>query len=246
MVPYAAVRGYASVVVAAAQLASDGLVAGAYLHGSAVLGGFQPGRSDVDLLLVVDGPLTRTQSARVGRAMVGVSSCPGVGLEASAVTVSAARAPGGPWPFLVHVTTAVANRKLVVGDGHDGDPDLALHYAVARQNGWAVCGPPGYELIGEVPRGVLIERLEAEIAWGLEQSTMAYAVLNAARALRYALGMTICSKLDGGEWAIAAGEPAAVIEPALAEQRGARPSALSAAQKEWVRGVAARVRAARR
>ena len=97
-----------------------------------------------------------------------------------------------------------------------------------------------------MPRRVLLERLQAELAWGLKESSMAYAVLNAARALRYALETTICSKLDGGEWALAHGEPPAVIEPALAEQRGARSSALTAAQDQWVRNVADRIRAARR
>ena len=245
VVPDAALRDFALAVTAAAQGASAGLVVGSYLHGSAVLGGFQPGRSDVDLLVVVDDGVEAAQVRALGRALAETPGCPGAGLEASAVTVSAARAPGEPWPFLVHVTTAVADRKIVVGDGHDGDPDLALHYAVARQNGWAVYGPPGSELVGAVPRRVLLERLQAELAWGLKESSMAYAVLNAARALHYALETTICSKLDGGEWALAHGEPPAVIEPALAEQRGARSSALTAAQDQWVRNVADRIRAAR-
>ncbi len=243
VVPEEAIRDFASAVTAAAQKASGGLLVGSYLHGSAVLGGFQPGRSDVDLLVVVDDGVTPAQVRMLADALAGVPGCPGVGLETSAVTVSAARMPAEPWPFLVHATTATADRKIVVGDGHDGDPDLALHYAVARQSGWAAYGPPASETVGAVPRRVLLERLQVELAWGLEQSHMAYAVLNAARALRYALDGTICSKLDGGEWAIAHGEPAAEIEPALAEQRGGRPSALTAGQEEWVRSVAARLRA---
>ena len=38
------------------QTVGDRLV-GTYLHGSAALGGFVPGRSDIDLLVVVDGPV---------------------------------------------------------------------------------------------------------------------------------------------------------------------------------------------
>ena len=111
-----------------------------YLHGSAVLGGFQPGRRDVDMLVVVHDTVTPGKIRWLARGIRTVSGCPGVGLEASAVTVSAAGALGEPWPFVVHVTIAVADRKIVAGAGHDGDPDLALHYAVVRQSGWAAYG----------------------------------------------------------------------------------------------------------
>ncbi len=73
---------------------------------------------------------------------------------------------------------------------------------------------------------------------------MAYAVLNAARTLRYVIEGVLCSKIDGGEWAIARGEDRRLIAPAVAEQRGAPPSAASIEQATWVRHVAGQVRAA--
>lgn len=67
---------------------------------------------------------------------------PAVGLEASVVTQSAAMIPHAPWPFLVHVTNHPDDSKVVYGVDCDGDPDLALHYAVLRQRGWTAVGTP--------------------------------------------------------------------------------------------------------
>jgi hypothetical protein len=44
---------------------------GAYVHGSAALGGFQPGRSDVDVLLVVADELAEDAQLRRGAATPG-------------------------------------------------------------------------------------------------------------------------------------------------------------------------------
>jgi hypothetical protein len=56
--------------VASATAAVSGLqLAGAYLHGSAVLGGFNARRSDVDVLAVCDGPMTAAQQSAVAEAL---------------------------------------------------------------------------------------------------------------------------------------------------------------------------------
>lgn len=46
---------YALKVASATAAASGSQIAGVYLHGSAVLGGFEARRSDVDVLAVSDG-----------------------------------------------------------------------------------------------------------------------------------------------------------------------------------------------
>lgn len=48
-----------------ATLAPD-MVRGVYVVGSAALGGWQPGRSDLDVLVVIDRPMTETDLAMVG------------------------------------------------------------------------------------------------------------------------------------------------------------------------------------
>lgn len=212
----------------------------AYVHGSSVLGGFVPGRSDVDLLLVVDTqPLSRSTAKTLGEVMLEVGECPGSGLEVSAVAAVDASSPASPWPFVVHASSTPGDRKVLVGDEHDGDPDLALHYAVVRQSGWVVYGPPPEEVVGVISPEVVRDSLRSELLWGLEHAPMAYAVLNAARALRYAADEILCSKLDGGKWAINHGEPAEIIAPALDDQRLGTTTPITAAQAAWVRRVVA-------
>lgn len=235
------VNAYARAVTAAAQDVEGVVLVGSYLHGSAVLGGFVPGRSDIDLLLVLEGPTAQPVAQTLGEVLISVASCPGAGLEASVVAQAAAKVPAPPWPFVVHATSTPGDRKVVVGEYHGGDPDLALHYAVVHQYGWAVHGPPAAELVGLVQREVILDALRDELRWSLEHAPMAYAVLNAARALRYAVESTLCSKLDGGEWAIDHGEPADIIEPALDRQRTGAAAMLTAAQEAWVNSIAQRL-----
>jgi predicted nucleotidyltransferase len=52
--------GFAEALARAASRALGDAVGGVLLHGSLTLGDYLPGRNDVDLLVVVDDPLTDT------------------------------------------------------------------------------------------------------------------------------------------------------------------------------------------
>ncbi|HKD96752.1 MAG TPA: aminoglycoside adenylyltransferase domain-containing protein [Micromonosporaceae bacterium] len=192
-------------------------VVGVYLHGSAVLGGFDPARSDVDVLAVVAGSDPESQRD-TGAALAATGPfCPGTGLEASVITAATA-ADVGDCPFEVHVGTA--DGTLVTGAGHHGDPDLVLHVAVCRQHALAVTGRPPREVFGPVPPGRIRAALGDELRWGRDHGSGAYAVLNACRALRYAAEGVLCSKLDGAAWYLAAHPGDAAATAAVAAQRG--------------------------
>jgi hypothetical protein len=107
---------------------------GAYLHGSAVLGGFDARRSDVDVIAVCAGPLTAAQQAGVASALQRLP-CPARGLELSVVTLSVARCPMASPAFELHLTTGDTDAKVVDGHCAGGDPDLVPHLAVCRQAG---------------------------------------------------------------------------------------------------------------
>jgi streptomycin 3"-adenylyltransferase len=109
------VRAFTRVLAdALAHVACDSLV-GVYLHGSAVLGDWSPDTSDVDLLVIVGSGVTSIVAERLAAVLAGDRDCPGVGLEASIVEADAAAAPAAPWPFVVHVTTALRDRKTLWG-----------------------------------------------------------------------------------------------------------------------------------
>jgi streptomycin 3"-adenylyltransferase len=159
--------------VASAMAALPGpRLAGVYLHGSAVLGGFDARRSDVDVLAVCDGAMTAAQQSAAAKALSEQRlPCPAHGLELSVVTLRAARHPAAEPAFELHVTTAPEDTKVI--DGHDrgGDPDLVLHFAVCRAAGRLLGrGLPGADVFGPVAGDLVLAQLSAELRWGVEHA----------------------------------------------------------------------------
>jgi hypothetical protein len=217
------VLSYVTRLAGALAAASAGRLRAAYLHGSAALGGWIPGRSDVDVLFVADdlaGPALRAAAQVLAAAG---PQCPGRELECSVVTVSSAGQPQPPWPFLLHVGAggAAAAAEVVFGDQVPGDRDLLMHYAVCREAGWPVTGPRPRTLIGAIPRQAILGYLADEADWGLAHAPEAYSVLNACRASIFLAGNVIVSKIAGAETVLRSGlGPADVIVRALRQQRG--------------------------
>ena len=227
------VLAYAGLVTGRVRSHLGGRLLAAYLHGSAVLGGWRADRSDVDMLFVTeDGADSQDIDALSAALTASAAEAPGRGLESSAVTAGQAAQPRAPWPFLLHVAVdragpqAPGSARLVDvrGDGQPGDPDLLMHYATSRAAGWAVHGPGPRELIGAVPRPAILGYLADELGWGLEHGTEAYAVLNAGRAQVFLADGRIVSKIEGGRIALARGfGPPAVLRRALDQQQGRAP-----------------------
>ena len=193
-----------------------------YAHGSLLLGGYLPTRSDIDVLVVVADPLSSAEQADLAaRLSEDALPCPAVGLEMSAVLTSVAAAPTARPAFELHVTTAPGDRKVVDGHGHPGDPDLVLHFAV--------CHALGYAPFAEVPPSLVLARVADELTWAAEHNPSEYAVLNACRAWRYAVDGTLVSKVDGGRWAEPrlTGSERTLVRDALALQSGGEISALA-------------------
>jgi Domain of unknown function (DUF4111) len=225
--PPGSVVAYARALTGQLTSAGDGVLHAAYLHGSAVLGGWVPGRSDVDVLFVAADDISSAAVTRMGEVLCGgAGRCPGRELDCSVVTVAQARQPAPPWPFVLHVTAGGGKPSRAVRpvSRSPGDPDLLMRYVVCRVAGWPVCGLPPQDLLGVVPRRAILGYLADQLGWGLEHAPEAYAVLNACRALIYLADDKIVSKIAGGQAVFGRGTgPAEVIERALAQQRGSEP-----------------------
>ena len=194
---------------------------GVYLHGSAVLGDFQPAASDVDVLVVVRDRTSRRDAQQVAGLLASADHCPGIGLEATVVEKSAARTPTAPWPYRVHVTTDRRDPKTVWCGPDGGDSDLILHYAVTRESGWSAHGPLPAEAFGPIARDVVRRQLAAELRWAAGNADESYTVLNACRALRYCTEGLLYSKTAGGIWALEQGvEPELVGSSLTARESG--------------------------
>jgi streptomycin 3"-adenylyltransferase len=207
---------------------------GVYAHGSLLLGGYLPTRSDIDVLVVVEDCLTPEEQADLAaRLSEEALPCPAVGLELSVVLRSVAATPTARPAFELHVTTAPQDRKVVDGHGHPGDLDLVLHFAV--------CHALGYGPFVEVPPSRVLGQVADELGWAAEHNPSEYAVLNACRAWRYAVDGALVSKVDGGRWVERrlTGSERTLVRAALALQSGAETTPLD---PDIVRTFAGRLR----
>jgi streptomycin 3"-adenylyltransferase len=127
----------------------------------------------------------------------------------------------------------------VWGSARRGDVDLILHYVVAREHGWTAYGPEPSAVIGAIPASVVAAQLARELGWAIEHADASYAILNACRALRYRDEGTLCSKSDGGTWALARRIQPALVQRALDDRRLGVSSPIDEAAAAWVLEVAA-------
>jgi hypothetical protein len=194
---------YADEVVRRLSCLGDNLV-GIYLHGSAAMNAFIPSRSDVDLLVVTDGPVDRPTRLRIADALSERAlPCPGVGLEVSIVQRRSVSLPSDVLPFELILDSHEGHAMRVVhGEEREGDPDLVAHVAMARAHGLALTGPDPRELFPAPDRSALLRHFVDDLGWAIEHAQGGYAVLNACRALRFSRDGTLCSKLEGGAWAL--------------------------------------------
>jgi Domain of unknown function (DUF4111) len=76
-------------------------------------------------------------------------------------------------------------------------------------------------MISSIDRSRLLRALADDLAWSMEQGIGVHAVLNACHGLRFARDGVLCSKLEGGDWAIEQGvADADLVASALRRQRG--------------------------
>lgn len=205
-----------------------------YLHGSAVLGGFRWDRSDLDILALSHGALSDRQFDRVVQVLAPLSY-PANGLEFTLMTAHEAARPQLPAPrFQLHQTTNGLERdgKAVDGREHDGDPDLVLHLAACRERGSTIIGPPSRSSLAAMPAEVIASAMRNEVRWAREHAPLEYLVLTSARAWLFAETRRIVSKIEAGKWAAERYAEPAVLEAALARQRGATTATISKAAAE--------------
>jgi predicted nucleotidyltransferase len=210
---------------------------GSYLHGSLAMGSFYRPKSDIDLLVVVDDPLTTDQRRAAAMTLCDhADRLPTTGdLEVSVLRRVDAHSSEAPPRFEVHYSEQwkPALRAGTVDFGADRtDLDLVAHRAVTRARGVRLTGPPIAEVFGPVAIEAVRTALLDDLDWILADEHVLespfYAVLNLCRvaALAQERGWThVLSKDEGGEWALAnlPSEHRAVVAQALACYRSPEP-----------------------
>lgn len=213
---------YVDAVADRLRAALDSDLVGLYLHGSAAFGDFNRRRSDVDIVAVTSRALSREEKETIATLLSQRSlPCPAEGLELHIVEARTLRIPTDAPPFELQVDSKRSGTaRTVDGAKHPGDRDLVMHYAVLREHGRALFGPPPSELFPQIPRAELLRAFVYELDWAEQNGSPAYQVLNACRASRYLEEGLLGSKTGGGEWARSrAGDPSA-IDAALRQRSG--------------------------
>jgi hypothetical protein len=193
-----------------------GELLGVYAGGSYGLGAYEPGRSDIDVTVVVAGALSHAaKQAIVERLRHEALPCPARGLELVVYPLATARGGGGEPGFELNLNTGSAMGFRV--DEAPGDIEgfwFAIDRSILRAHGVALSGPPAADLFAPIPRATLLQLLQESIRWHRESDVPlgSDTVLNTCRALRFASEGTWSSKREAGAWA--AHEP--IVAAALA------------------------------
>jgi predicted nucleotidyltransferase len=200
-------------------------VAGVVLHGSLTLGDYLPGRSDVDLLVVVDDPLTDAQlDALTGVAAALRAQAPGR-VDLRVVTRQVAGTPTPVPPMEAYIEIAPGSgSELYVERRHPGERDLVVEFSMCRAHGRSLVGAAPAELIGEVPAGWVVAVGDAQLAdWqaiGDDPKQAELTVLTSCRIWRFAEEGRFSSKPAAGAWALGRDPTLQVVRDALKQRQG--------------------------
>jgi hypothetical protein len=196
-------------------------VVGVYTTGSLALGDYRPGRSDIDLMAVVDG----SQDLDLRRELVGqldhrVLHCPAAGLEFVLYPLTTVSRPTLDAGYLINFNTGAALPPVASFDPGEGPAFwYPIDRAITRQSGAALYGPPALQLFAAFPFDdllqVVITSVEAQ-SDPQEGHLLDNAVLNGCRGLSFAQDHRWYAKVDAAEQTLPmAGEFAPLVSAAI-------------------------------
>ncbi|MBD0348868.1 MAG: DUF4111 domain-containing protein [Thermoleophilia bacterium] len=164
-------------------VAALGEVEAAYAIGSVATGGFEPGASDLDVVVVLAGEPTREELVALAERARSVDVAPARGLELVAYA-------GGR--VVLNVNTGPGMDERVRFEGEDPAFWFVLDRASAEQHAVALAGPEWGDVFAPVSHADVLGALAASLRWheGNEPASR-NTLLNAARTWRY---------LETGEW----------------------------------------------
>ena len=234
------------------EILQDNLV-GVYLHGYAVMGCFNPLKSDLDFIIVVEKPMSDDVKRTFMDMVIEYNEfAPAKGIEMSIVLRKVCSPFVYPTPFELHFSTA--HMKWYKEDPDDyickmkgEDKDLASHFTILTNRGKCIYGDPIDEVFSEVPSEDYMDSIMNDVCDApndIEEDTM-YLILNLARVLAYKEEQLVLSKKEGGEWAIAhlPMEYHSLIEAALNEySEGSTPDYEVDMAKQYAEFVIARIK----
>lgn len=187
----------------------DDLV-GVYLHGSAAMGCFNPDKSDLDLILVVDGDISdEAKMEFISNVVMLNENAPEKGMELSVVKREYCRPFVYPTPYELHFSPAHIelfrrDPHAYIEKLHGTDRDLAAHFTIINKYGIRLFGEEIVRVFGDVPAEDYIDSILFDVENAREDilENPMYVTLNLCRVLAYLREGLILSKKAGGQWGI--------------------------------------------
>lgn len=183
---------------------------GIYLHGSMAMGCFNPKKSDIDLIVIVEDCISDTQKMQFMEQVVRLNKqAPAKGLEISVVKREYCNPFTCPTPFELHFSPAhlqwfyddpqgyIENMKGV-------DIDLAAHFTIINHYGIVLYGEAVEAVFATVPRKEYVASICSDVENAKEDimENPVYIILNLCRVIAFLEDGLYLSKEEGGKWAM--------------------------------------------
>ena len=183
---------------------------GVYLHGSSVMGCFNPMKSDLDILFVVESAITDLQKKMFMDVIIALNdNAPAKGIEMSIVRSEYCKNFVYPTPFDLHFSNMhlnwyKSNPNEYIEKMNGKDPDLAAHFVITKNCGIVLYGKPINDVFGDIPSEAYLDSIKRDIAGSQNEviDNSIYIILNLCRVLAYVQDRLVLSKKEGGEWGI--------------------------------------------
>ncbi|WP_432476395.1 aminoglycoside adenylyltransferase domain-containing protein [Nocardioides sp. GXQ0305] len=235
----AALAAVDDLATACANVLGECLVS-AIVHGSLTQDDFRAGKSDLDLLLVVERALTRDQADGLITVVQSTDLGPAAGVDLLVVTRHAAAVRSAQAPA----------RELLVGRWLSPDDEMEVERAdehasdnwpelsEARANGRSLIGPEPQEVIGQVPpervRANSLGHLRRWLGLIGDTRNAVFMVVTACRMWRFALMGDHVSKTAAARWALEHDPALTAVESALSALTTSQVVTIAPAEVESV------------
>lgn len=181
---------------------------GTYLHGSLALGGFNPNKSDIDLLILTKDCLQFDQKFALSNLLLQYSNAP-FPIELSILTTNQLDEMQHPYPFEFHYSEFWRSRYTNdpikwLSETRQTDIDLAAHLTIIYHAGLCIEGPAVKTLFHPIAKEDYLSAILADYHDCIAhfEENPIYSVLNSFRVLAYLSESKILSKYAAGLWAI--------------------------------------------
>jgi hypothetical protein len=170
--------------------------AGVYLIGSAAVGAYRPGASDLDVIAAADAVGEDAVEAILARCSHEALPCPARKLELVVYEWDALARPGERPRWTLNFDTGKGERHVGRDPVQEPPHWFVLDLAFARRHAVTLAGPPATDAIGAIPDELIRSALADAVAWYAEHEPGEPARLAARRARHWQATGEFATKLD--------------------------------------------------